>query len=77
MSTEAMQRLDRIETAVDAIAIEVERVSEGQRFLTRLFTEGRDGGATAAAASLGAGERPAEPIRVGNEDAIGVPRRGA
>ena len=26
-------RLDRIETAVDSIAIEVERLSEGQRFL--------------------------------------------
>jgi hypothetical protein len=30
------QRLARIEAAVDSIAIEVERVSEGQRFLTKL-----------------------------------------
>jgi hypothetical protein len=32
-------RLDRIEQAVDAIAIEVERISEGQRFVTRLLAE--------------------------------------
>jgi len=32
-------RLDRIEQAVDAIAIEVERMSESQRFTTRLLTE--------------------------------------
>jgi hypothetical protein len=33
------ERLDRIEQAVDSIAIEVERVSENQRFMTRLMTE--------------------------------------
>lgn len=33
------QRLARIEAAVDAIAIEVERISEGQRFLTKLQAE--------------------------------------
>lgn len=32
-------RLERIEEAVDAIAIEVERVSEGQRFTSRLLAE--------------------------------------
>jgi hypothetical protein len=34
------ERLDRIEQAVDAIAIEVERIGEAQRFTTRLLTEG-------------------------------------
>jgi hypothetical protein len=33
------QRMERLEHAVDAIALEVERISEGQRFLTRLHTE--------------------------------------
>jgi hypothetical protein len=33
------QRLERIEQAVDAIAIEMERVSEGQRFTTKLLAE--------------------------------------
>ncbi len=32
-------RLTRLEQAVEAIAIEVERVGEGQRFLTRAVTE--------------------------------------
>src|SRR4051812_36080839 len=31
--------LDRIEQAVDTIAVEIERVSENQRFMTRLMTE--------------------------------------
>jgi hypothetical protein len=33
------ERLVRIEQAVEAIAIEVERISEGQRFTTRLLAE--------------------------------------
>jgi hypothetical protein len=33
-------RLSRMEQAVEATAVEVERIGEGQRFLTRLFTEG-------------------------------------
>ncbi len=36
---ETAGRLERIEQAVEAIAIEVERVSEGQRFVTRLMSE--------------------------------------
>jgi hypothetical protein len=33
------QRLARLEQAVDAIALEIERISEGQRFTTRLLSE--------------------------------------
>lgn len=33
------ERMARLESAVEAIAIEVERISEGQRFTTRLLTE--------------------------------------
>lgn len=38
------ERLARLESAVDAIAIEMERVSEGQRFVTKLLaeTQGRE-----------------------------------
>jgi hypothetical protein len=32
-------RLDRLENAVDAIAIEIERIAEGQRFVTKVMTE--------------------------------------
>jgi hypothetical protein len=33
------QRLERMEQAIDAMATEVERVSEGQRFTSRLLAE--------------------------------------
>ena len=48
-SPETANRLERIEQAIDAIAIEVERVSEGQRFVTRLLSEGHDPQALIAA----------------------------
>jgi hypothetical protein len=35
------QRLDRIERAIDAVAIEVERLGEGQRFAVRLLSEAK------------------------------------
>lgn len=35
----AAERLARIEAAVESIAIEVERISEAQRFTTRLLSE--------------------------------------
>jgi membrane protein implicated in regulation of membrane protease activity len=38
-SREVEERLDRIERAVESIAVEVERVSEGQRFVTKLLAE--------------------------------------
>lgn len=37
--TEVIQRLERMEQALDSVAIEVERISEGQRFTTRLLSE--------------------------------------
>jgi hypothetical protein len=51
---ELSERLFRMEQAVEATSVEVERIGEGQRFLTKLFTEG-DGGR-----ALGAGA--AQPI---------------
>jgi hypothetical protein len=48
------ERLQRMEQAVEATAEEVERIGEGQRFLTRLFTEGE------GARAIGAGA--AQPI---------------
>jgi hypothetical protein len=35
---EIPRRLDHMEQAIDAIAVEVERISESQRFMTKLFT---------------------------------------
>ena len=42
LERENAARLARLETSVDAIAIEMERVSEGQRFVTKLLSESRD-----------------------------------
>lgn len=46
VSRDVLQRLDemtdrmgRLDTAVDAIAVEIERISEGQRFTTKLLAE--------------------------------------
>jgi hypothetical protein len=52
------QRLDQLQQAVDTIAVEVERISEGQRFVTKLVSE----------RSLSAGA--AEPIRSAQKSAI-------
>lgn len=35
-------RLGRIEQAIDAMAVEVERISEGQRFTTKLLSDRAD-----------------------------------
>ncbi|MDB4874366.1 MAG: hypothetical protein JWM41_812 [Gemmatimonadetes bacterium] len=69
-------RLERLEQAVDAIAIEIERISEGQRFVTKVLVE-RPGSirqpapADASAEpfrALGAG--PIEPIRMPERQAV-------
>ena len=41
-------RLLRMEQAIESTAVEVERIGEGQRFITRLFTEGESAKAIAA-----------------------------
>jgi hypothetical protein len=48
-------RLTRFEQSLDAVAIEIERVSEGQRFLTKILAEDKP-------RALGAG--PAQPVEV-------------
>ena len=37
--TDVKERLERMEQAIDSIAIEVERISEGQRFVSKLMHE--------------------------------------
>lgn len=48
------ERLERLENAVDAIAVEIERISEGQRFVTRLLTEQSPNAALGARQGQGA-----------------------
>ena len=72
-SPEITTRLERIEQAVDTIAIEVERISEGQRFVTRIMAE--------RAAPAGASDGPAAQVRqplalgAGAMEPIVVPER--
>jgi hypothetical protein len=54
---ETAQRLEHLEASVDAIAIEVERISEGQRFVTKLLSESQP------TPMLGAGQRTPETVR--------------
>ena len=57
---DAAQRLERLEQAVDTIAVEVERVSEGQRFMTKIMTQNTAAATNANGAS--AGMNGAQPL---------------
>jgi hypothetical protein len=48
-SGEIVTRLDRIEQSIEAMATEVERIAEGQRFTTKLLSESRSAPAAIAA----------------------------
>lgn len=61
---ETAQRLERMEQAIDSIAIEIERVSEGQRFVTRLMSDRQN--------ALAAGQQPAQPIEIPLGDKVGA-----
>lgn len=80
LTRDAVDRLERLEQAIDTVAIEVERISEGQRFVTKILAE-RPKRSDAAAATpreappaepemraLGAG--PAEPIQVPQREQV-------
>jgi len=56
LHAELTERLTRLEQGMDAVAVEVERIGEGQRYMARMFTE--DGSLRA----IGAGA--AEPVAV-------------
>jgi len=60
MPAEMTDRLNRMEQAIDAVAVELERVGEGQRYVTKVFTEQQR--------ALGAGA--AEPLDVRQREAI-------
>ena len=70
VAPESAERMERLEQAVDAIAIEIERVSEGQRYVTRLLTEG-------AASALPVGQRAADPVRLPEREALRASRESA
>jgi hypothetical protein len=53
-------RMDQLQNAVDAIAVEVERISEGQRYVTKVLNEG---------------SAPAVPVSAGQEEGVPVRRK--
>lgn len=57
LPSQLAERLDRIERAVEAVSVEVERIGEGQRFTTQLLA-GRTGDPPAQA---GGGSPPYRP----------------
>lgn len=75
---ELAPRMDRLEHAVDAIAIEIERIAEGQRFVTKIFTErptanpipAQRGGLEEGKAPLALGAGPLEPIRAAERQGV-------
>ncbi|MES2179309.1 MAG: hypothetical protein V4550_15730 [Gemmatimonadota bacterium] len=63
---ELADRLSRLDQAVDSIAVEVERIGEGQRFVTRVMSE--------TGKSLGAGA--ARPLDLSIGEKARIPREG-
>lgn len=59
VSRDSDLRMERVEQAIDTIAVEVERISEGQRFVTQLLAQ-----------QPGLGEGAAQPVRVPVGDAL-------
>lgn len=57
----AQQRLEQIQQSIDAIAIEVERISEGQRFVSKMLSD---------RSSHGIGAGAADPLRASLKAAI-------
>jgi hypothetical protein len=73
---EIAPRLDRLEHAVDAIAIEIERISEGQRFVTRILAE-RPAAPRQADALDSAGDKSIRALGAGAVEPLGVAERQA
>jgi archaellum component FlaC len=82
---ESLQRLEQLERNIDTVAIEVERVSESQRFMMRMFTESQEAHAAQAAGNspatgepeqpmLALGAGPAQEVVIPEREAVRVPR---
>src|SRR3954465_9958703 len=56
---EVTDRLERMEQALEAVAIEIERISEGKRFTTKLLSEDRGAGESRQISPASAGQNRA------------------
>ena len=64
---ENTQRLERMEQAIDSIAIEMERVSEGQRFVTRILSEGGR-----SSNAIGGAQQPGQSNPIAQGERLGI-----
>jgi hypothetical protein len=75
---DVVQRLSRLENGVDSIAIEIERISEGQRFVTKVFAERPVQQAQSASPdvarqpAIGEGQPPLRALGAGPVEAVPV-----
>lgn len=60
---EIYDRFNRVDQAIDAIAVEVERIGEGQRYLTRVVAEQQKGIGAGAAEPVHQQEREGQQVR--------------
>jgi hypothetical protein len=59
LPADLVARLERIEQGIEAMSMEVERISEGQRFTTKLLSESRSAPALPAQGAAAAAPAPA------------------
>jgi hypothetical protein len=63
LPAEESARLEQLQRNVDVIALEVERISEGQRYVTKLLSEKQQALGAGAAQDIPAARRDAQPAR--------------
>jgi hypothetical protein len=75
---DVIQRLNRLEVGIDSVAIEIERISEGQRFVTKVFADRPVPQPQSAApngaqpSALGEGQPPLRALGAGPVEAVHV-----
>jgi hypothetical protein len=73
---EQRDRLERIEQAIDAVAIEVERISEGQRFVTKIMAERASRGEPKESAQQNPpAEQQVRALGAGSAELLHIPER--
>lgn len=80
--SQTADRLEQLEKNIDTVAIEVERVSESQRFMMRMFTESQEGKAAESQAAaeppaVQEGEQPMLALGAGPAQEVVIPEREA
>lgn len=75
LTRDAVDRLERLEQAIDTVAIEVERISEGQRFVTKILAERPKRAEAAAPPEAAAADPQMRALGAGPAEPIPIPQR--